>query len=363
MTFRDFCDLFLFKVINGVAATMHLYPPVYLFAISLLAIVLTVRDKNAARSRTRRVKERTLLAVAILGGSAAMLPAMLAVRHKTRRAKFMVGLPLILAAQIAIIALAFNQNLAIGRYDVTTDKLDGQIKLALVTDLHSCDYGDGQRELLDAIDAERPDAMLLCGDIFDDWIPPDNTMEFIDAVAPEYPCYYVSGNHEFWSGKADEFKDILASRGVKVLEGTSDVLTVRGGKIRISGVDDPDTDGYASRSAPYAEQLGRLRASAGGDVFTVLLSHRPERIEELLPLKPDLVLSGHAHGGQWRIPLLLENGVMSPNQGLFPKYANGEFFFGDAELIVSRGLARETTGLPRIFNRPEIVIVTLRSSR
>ena len=103
-----------------------------------------------------------------------------------------------------------------------------------------------------------------------------------------------------------------------------------------------------------------MRASIDDKTFTVLLSHRPERIDELLPPEPDLVVSGHAHGGQWRIPLILENGFMSPNQGLFPKYTNGEYFFGDTEMILSRGLARETTALPRVFNRPEIVMITLR---
>jgi len=97
-------------------------------------------------------------------------------------------------------------------------------------------------------------------------------------------------------------------------------------------------------------------------MFTILLSHRPEIIEEFLPLKPDLVLSGHAHGGQWRIPVILENGLFAPNQGLFPKYTNGEYFFGDTELIVSRGLARESTAVPRVFNRPEIVFIVITSA-
>ena len=96
-------------------------------------------------------------------------------------------------------------------------------------------------------------------------------------------------------------------------------------------------------------------------LFTVLLSHRPERITELLPLNPDLVLAGHAHGGQWRLPVLLENGLLSPNQGLFPRYTNGEYPFGDTTMIVSRGLARESTRvIPRIFNRPEIVLITVK---
>ncbi len=341
---------------------MSIYALIYITAVSLLAVVLTIRDKNAARKNAWRVKERTLLTVSIFGGSAAMLLTMLAVRHKTRHKKFMVGIPLIIIVQIAIIVFALNTSLSVSRYDFETDKINGQIKLTLLTDLHSCDYGDGQRELINAIDAENPDAILLCGDIFDDGLPSENATEFIKDISSKYPCYYVSGNHEFWSRQADDFKAILESCGVKVLEGTSEVLEIAGERIHISGIDDPDTDRYPSRSVPYAEQLRRLSEELADDeLFTILLSHRPERIDELLPLNPDLVLSGHAHGGQWRLPILLENGLLSPNQGLFPKYTNGGYLFDDTTLFVSRGLARESTRvIPRIFNRPEIVVITLK---
>ena len=338
---------------------MPQYAIIYLAAVSLLAVILTLHDKNASRKNAWRVKERTLLAVSALGGSAAMLLTMLAVRHKTRRAKFMIGIPLITLVQIAVVVFAFNQSLTVRHFSVETEKMIGQVKFALVTDLHSCDYGDGQNKLINAIDAKKPDAILLCGDIFDDKLPPDNAIAFIEGISGKYPCYYVSGNHEFWSGKADDFKVILESYGVKVLEGIGETLKIGGDEIRIIGVDDPDTDRYASRSVSYAEQIKKLNTTTNTAVFTILLSHRPERMEELLPLKPDLVLSGHAHGGQWRIPFILENGLLSPNQGLFPKYTNGEYFFENIELIVSRGLARESTAVPRMFNRPEIIIVTV----
>ena len=159
---------------------------VYLAVISLLAVILTLHDKNAARRNAWRIKERTLLAVSILGGSAAMFLTMLAVRHKTRRAKFMVGIPLIILIQAAIFVFAFNQSLSVSHYSVKTDKISGQIKLVLVTDYHSCNYGDGQRELIDAIDAEQPDAILLCGDIFDDRKPSDNTIELILIGRKDY---------------------------------------------------------------------------------------------------------------------------------------------------------------------------------
>ena len=341
---------------------MYLYLLIYLIAINLLAVILTIYDKNAALKNAWRVKELTLLAVCVLGGSLAMLLTMLCIRHKTRHLKFMLGIPLIILLQLTLILTALNQNLSVSHFSVETDRIAGQIKLALVSDLHSCYYGNEQSGLLKALAAQQPDAILLCGDIFDDHLPPANTIAFITGVSANYPCYYVSGNHEFRSGHADEFKDILISYGVTILEGEAAVLEVRGDAIIISGIDDPDTDRYPSRALPYAEQLKRLSASATGEIFTVLLSHRPERIEELLPQKPGLVLSGHAHGGQWRIPYLLENGLFSPNQGIFPTYTNGEYSFGDTILIVSRGLARESIPIPRIFNRPEIMIITVAGS-
>jgi predicted MPP superfamily phosphohydrolase len=279
--------------------------------------------------------------------------------NKTRRAKFIAGISLVM---LILIVFALNSRLAISYYSVESGKIKGQIKLALVTDLHSCGYGEGQIKLLTAIEAEQPDAVLLCGDNYDDRKPPNNTTQLIHDIAAKYTCYYVSGNHD----TADEYKIIAETYGVKVLEGTGDTLEIRGDKIRISGVDDPDVERYANagrittRSAPYAAQLESLSAAADSGMFTVLLSHRPERIDELLPLKPDIVLSGHAHGGQWRLPLILENGLLAPNQGFFPKYTNGEYFFGETELIVSRGLARESTMIPRLFNRPEIVVIVLK---
>jgi predicted MPP superfamily phosphohydrolase len=325
--------------------------------ISLFAVILTAHDKHAAVKGKWRVNERTLLVVSVLGGSAAMLLTMLAVRHKTLRKKFMIGLPLILALHVFITLTAFNQSLSVERFSVATDKISVAITLALITDFHSCDYGEGQRELIGAIDAMRPDAILFVGDVFDDRKPPANAEQLMRGLAEKYACFYVSGNHD----TEDEYKQLAESLGVTVLMGTSAEFM----GIRICGIDDPNVERYAgfgnitTTAAPYAEQLEALKASASSELLTVLMSHRPERIDDLLPLNADLVVSGHAHGGQWRIPYILENGLVAPNQGFFPKYTNGAYSFDGSTLIVSRGLARESTRVPRIFNRPELVIITV----
>lgn len=251
-------------------------------------------------------------------------------------------------------------SLLIRRYTVDTDKLDSTVRIALITDLHSCRYGNEQQELIEAVDSQNPDLVMLVGDIFDDKLSDINTEVFLEDVSAKYPCFYVSGNHEFWSGSAafDEKMAIIERYGIKRLSGELEKIEVNGQTVAVCGVDDPAVSRLASddNTVTFSEQLERVRELAQSGEFTVLLSHRPEYFELYMQGGFDLVLCGHAHGGQWRIPYIL-NGLYAPNQGLFPKYAGGEYFSEDAEMIVSRGLARESTVVPRFYNRPELVIV------
>jgi Predicted phosphohydrolases len=328
--------------------------------ISIIAIAVTVRDKRSAVRNRRRIKERTLFFIAIIGGAVAMFITMLIIRHKTKHKRFMLGLPIIIASQIIILTVTFNTSIQTTSQTIESDKITNPIRLLLVSDTHSCDYGKEQAELMQAIDKQKPDAVLLVGDIFDDNMTQANSEEFVEIISKKYSCYYVSGNHEFWSKRADDFKEIVERDGIPVLEGDTHTLEINGEKIAISGVDDPDTDRYPSRSIPYKKQIEQLSKSMDDSVFNVLLSHRPERMDDFSSLNADIVLSGHAHGGQWRIPFILQNGMFAPDQGWFPKYGNGMHSFGGTKLIVSRGLARETTRVPRIFNRPEMVVIEVK---
>lgn len=264
---------------------------------------------------------------------------------------------LILAAVLIVVAVfAFDCRLRVVEYKVASPKLDGEVRLALVTDLHSCRYGEDQGLLIDKIREYSPNAVLLGGDIFDDEMDNTNAETFVKRVSEEYDTYYVSGNHEWWSNEAYELFDILEECGVTILRGDS--VRLESGVV-LSGIDDPDVDEYDSTATPWGEQLDRVGESLDTEEFNLLLSHRPERAEDYFEYDFDLVLSGHAHGGQFRIPLLL-NGLFAPNQGLFPKLAGGEYGFGEGRLIVSRGLSRENQIVPRVFNRPELVFVTLK---
>ncbi len=280
-----------------------------------------------------------------------------------KRTKILLILPAVL---LILILPGFYNALTVRRYTVEAPGLACPVRIALITDLHSCAYGDGQRELLDAVDAESPDLILLGGDIFDDDLPDDNAETFLRGIGGRYPVFYVTGNHEYWSGEAGFTRKmaLLEECGIFRLSGETAVLEAGGSRITVCGVDDPyawaDSYGFTERTeGSFREQAAQVAAQAEKDAYTILLTHRPELPDVYSQHGFDLVLAGHAHGGQWRIPGIL-NGLWAPNQGLFPPYAGGRYEQNGTVMIVSRGLARESTRLPRWYNRPELVIVELR---
>lgn len=260
---------------------------------------------------------------------------------------------------IVIIASAFDMRLKVVEYKVKSDKISDEVRFALITDLHSCFYGENQRELFDKIDRYEPDAVLLGGDFFDDLMDNTNARIFASKSAEKYKTYYVSGNHEWWSDEMYEFFDYLTSCGVIVLRGEKDKLKVRGQTVNICGIDDPEVDRYDSNYPAWEKQLKMAVDDVSDDNFTLLLAHRPENAEKYFEYNIDVALSGHTHGGQFRVPFVL-NGLYAPNQGFFPKLAGGIYDFDGKKLIVSRGLSDENSDLPRIFNRPELVFVTVK---
>ncbi len=256
-------------------------------------------------------------------------------------------------------------GLTIKNYKIEDRRFNEGIRIALVTDLHSCRYGKDQQCLLEALYEQEPDVVLLGGDIYDDERPDDNTDIFLAGIADKYPCYYVAGNHECWCS-AQEHKtkmDKIEAYGITRLRGNTSTLTVGDQQIKICGVDDPDL--FMVRTAysddeysTFLQQMTELKKETEDDTFTILLSHRPELYEDYQRYGFDLILSGHAHGGQWRIPGIL-NGLFAPDQGLFPKRAGGLYDDKTTPMIVSRGLARESTIVPRLYNPPELVIIDL----
>jgi len=284
-------------------------------------------------------------------------------RKWNRKKLFLLGS--VFLALVVLVLIICDSRLKTVYYSVESDKLSAPVRFILLTDLHSCRYGENQKNLIETVQKFNPDIILLGGDIFDDKVPHKNAELTVKQLAEKYPCYYVTGNHEYWSREVGTILDIIESYGIIVLSGECDTVEIKGQTINICGVDDPDVAEYVQNGVPIEQQLVSTEKAARKaeetveeEIFTVLLSHRPELYETYQNYDFDLVLSGHAHGGQWRIPGLL-NGLYAPHQGLFPQYAGGRYDYIGGTMIVSRGLARESTPLPRIFNRPELVIVDI----
>ncbi len=243
---------------------------------------------------------------------------------------------------LILLAIACDVGITVPRYEIVTDKVSDGLRIVLLTDFHSSSYGKGQQVLIEAVDRQNPDVILLGGDIMEDVRPHENSVELLSALAGKYPCFYALGNHEEWSGESDKIKEIAVSCGVDILEGDYADF----GGIRICGVD----------NSLYGEQFINCTNAVREDMFTVLVSHRPDFHDTYSDNGFDLVVCGHAHGGQVRIPSLM-NGLYAPNQGIFPQYAGGRYTLADGstEMIVSRGLCKNI--LPRVFNPPEVVVI------
>ncbi len=251
-----------------------------------------------------------------------------------------------------------NTTLEVNTYTVRSDKLPTAFhgfRIAQVSDLHNAKMGEGNARLLTALRKASPDIIVLTGDLIDS----RNTdvqvaLDFARKATDIAPCYYVTGNHEARSAAYAALKKGLVEAGVTVLEDARVELKREGDTITLIGVNDPSRS--AGNEATAMERtLSRLTES-GHDTYTVLLSHRPELMDVYAECGVDLVFSGHAHGGQFRLPLV--GGLVAPNQGLFPRYDGGIYTQGDTRMAVSRGVGNSIIPV-RIGNRPEIVVVEL----
>lgn len=246
-----------------------------------------------------------------------------------------------------------NNNIEITKYDIYDKRIEKEFKVVFIADTHSCKYGEGQKELLDKVESEKPDLILLGGDIIDDELPMDTGFNTIKDLAKKYPVFYVTGNHEIWSGKQEYIKKKIKSFGIEVLEGNAKEVNLKGNIVNILGLDDP------AIGEKYLSEMKNLEKFET-DNLSILLAHRPEEIKYYKRLNIHYVFSGHAHGGQWRLPFILEQGIYAPNQGFLPKYTMGVKDVSDFKMIISRGLSRESTRIPRFYNQPELVVVNFK---
>lgn len=234
-------------------------------------------------------------------------------------------------------------------------------KIVQLSDLHSKYYGKNQQAIIKKVNNVTPDLIVFTGDLVDSRkYNKETSLSLMKELIQIAPVYFVTGNHEWWSGKFSSLEKELLEIGVIVMRNTADVITLGNDSIQIIGIDDPALAGEGMDERSITEEaIKNLMEEVEEGRFNILLSHRPELFSLYSEYSFDVVLSGHAHGGQFRIPFI--GGVIAPNQGLFPKYTSGKHTSDDTTMIVNRGLGNSIIPL-RIFNRPEIVVLTLGTS-
>lgn len=244
-------------------------------------------------------------------------------------------------------------------YTVTDPKIPEGFKgftIAQVSDLHNKEWGDS---LIKRLKQESPDLIVVTGDLIDsNHVDLKIALTFAQEAREVAPVFFVPGNHEAWSGDYDALRQGLIELDVTVLEDEATILERDGDKITILGLMDP----AFTPSARFSYEIEGIMTNILSEIITeqdgyrMLLSHRPETFAAYVQAEIDLVLAGHAHGGQIRIPLI--GGVVAPDQGFFPDFSQGLYEKNNTKMIVSRGLGNSIIPI-RINNKPELVILRL----
>ena len=227
-------------------------------------------------------------------------------------------------------------------------------KIISISDLHNKSFGKDNDILLNKIKKQRPDIIVITGDLIDSYQPNLNRVyKLISKIVDIVPIYYVNGNHELRFKDYQLFEDNLKSLGVHILNNKIVKLTREQETINLIGINDPSK--YQSLSISN-DHLNKLLTQTKHADYTILLSHRPELMPLYKEKNINLILSGHAHGGQIRLPFT--QGLYAPNQGFFPIYTAGYFIENDTAMVVSRGLGPSSFPL-RINNKPDLVEIIL----
>ena len=248
-----------------------------------------------------------------------------------------------------------SSDLTASHYVFRSPKVRGALegfRITQVSDLHNKEFGKDNCRLLALTEAQLPDLLVITGDLTDSYHPDlDKALDAAARLAKLAPCYYVTGNHEHRMSreKQDSFYQGLEDRGVRLLRNEAVTLGL-GQSFRLLGVD---------CNQGRTDTLKKLMEDRPPEELNILLAHKPHYARYYEEAGVDLVLTGHAHGGQWRFPLA--GAVFAPGQGVLPRYTAGMYRLGKTVMCVSRGLGNSSFPL-RIENKPELVTVTLRGT-
>ena len=261
---------------------------------------------------------------------------------------------------LVFIAYIISQNnwIQVHRIEVKINNLPKGLqglKIAQISDVHIPKNASSINNLIKKVRKENPDIIVMTGDIIDRSanMKDPHLSEFCKGLSSITDTYAVAGNHEVWSNNAEKWKEVLYANNIKVVENKIEIYEKNNDKLAIMGLEDDSSYSYK-----YFNNIETVK-----DIPKVLLAHRPELFSTYYSdsnsIKPDLVFSGHAHGGQFRVPFF-NNGIVAPDQGFFPKYTSGVYTSNNrVQMIVSRGLGNSIIPI-RLNNRPHLPVIELK---
>lgn len=279
----------------------------------------------------------------------------------------------IIATLIILILLTViildTHRFVVAREYIHTPKVKGSVKIAFLSDLHDKHFGENNEKLLEAVKKEKPDIVLVGGDMITAKLGEDitETMAFLKELAKDNTVYYGIGNHEYrvslypenYGSLYDDFLAGIQEAGIRILR--NEVIEDKDKNIRIYGSEIDRRFYKRFKQYPMEpDYMKEILGEADGDYFNILLAHNPQYFKEYAGWGADLTLAGHIHGGLVKLPIL--GGVVSPMVSFFPKYDGGTFFENGKEMILSRGLGTHTIPI-RMFNPGELNIITIKGKQ
>ncbi len=279
---------------------------------------------------------------------------------------FVLTVASVAAICFAVWLLWANKALELNTHSVVSEKIpkpfDGY-RIVHISDLHSEVFGKGNSKLTNTVKEAKPDIIVITGDIVDcrryldcKQTNIDRAVDFLKKAVKIAPCYYVTGNHEAYltEEKRKELERRITETGTEILHDKETVIKRGNDKISLVGMDDWQYTVLMDTEEAVTEQPS---GHCDSDTFRILLSHRPEFFDIYKSVGVDLVLAGHAHGGQMRIPFA--GGLYAPDQGFFPEYVEGMYCEDGTYMVVSRGAGNSIIPL-RVNNRPEVIVAVLK---
>lgn len=271
------------------------------------------------------------------------------VKKKNNTARIII---LFVCIMTAILIWADNGRLSVTYYDYSDDSIteDG-FKIVQLSDVHNASFGINNKRLINKLKALEPDIIVITGDMVDsNHTNVEKAVNLSKELTKISDTFYVTGNHDYWLSTEDynAMIDGMREAGVRILYNEVIDIEAAGYDFSLVGLDDKNLSD---------KTLSNLIEKTS-DTFYVVLAHEPQYLDKYAQAGSDLVLSGHVHGGQFRLPFV--GGLLSPEHGFMPEYDAGLYECGNTQMIVSRGLGNSVIRV-RLFNNPEIVCVTLKS--